>query len=55
MLLWYVIAICFAACVLAYHLWQGITWMEAIVLLVAARMTLGLVWRPDEIFTVEVR
>lgn len=36
MLLWYVIAICFAACVLAYHLWQGITWMEAIVLLVAS-------------------
>ena len=29
--------------------------LAAIVLLVAARMTLGLVWRPDEIFTIEVR
>ena len=29
--------------------------LAAIVLLVAARMALGLGWRPDEIFTIEVR
>ena len=33
----------------------GLGILAAIVLLVAARMALGLGWRPDEIFTIEVR